>query len=76
MNLMRRRKKISEIILNYLEDHPDAGDTVEGITRWWLEFERVDLSVDAVAMTLESMLERGLVRREIYNGIYLYKINK
>jgi hypothetical protein len=29
--------KIAREILRYLEHHPDAKDTLEGITQWWLQ---------------------------------------
>ncbi|MEW5786636.1 MAG: hypothetical protein AB1899_02155 [Pseudomonadota bacterium] len=51
-----------EAILRYLDQHPDAADTLEGITRWWLPGDPpVDLStVEAALARLES---QGLVHR-------------
>jgi Fe2+ or Zn2+ uptake regulation protein len=72
----RKKKELSKKILNYLQKHPDAGDTVEGIARWWLESERVYLSVDAVGEALESLQEKGLLRRVNDNGDFVYRLNE
>lgn len=50
-------------ILNYLLRNPDAGDTLEGIARWWLEGEKVDYVVQKVSDALDSLLKRGLIER-------------
>ncbi len=63
------------MILNYLHKNPDAGDTLEGITRWWLESESISISVNDVESAVESLVERGIVsRKEIGNSNFVYKI--
>ena len=69
-----RLEEMSEMILSYLRKHPDAGDTLEGITRWWLEAERIDVSVDEVVEALNSLLRNGLLGRIECGGIVLYKL--
>ena len=69
-------EELANKILNYLRKHPDAGDTVEGITKWWLEYERADQYVDDVTFVLDSLLEKGLLRRIQYRDVFLYKLNK
>ena len=70
------KEELSEKILNYLRKHPNAEDTVEGITRWWLEFEKVDSLVDDVSEVLELLLRRDMVIRVKYGDKYLYKLKK
>ena len=71
-----RLEEMSEMILSYLRKHPDAGDTLEGITRWWLESDRVDRSADEVAEGLELLLEKGLLRRVNCDDEFLYKLQR
>jgi len=72
----KKQEKISSIILNYLQRNPDAGDTLEGITKWWLELERIELSVDEVADVLESLIQKGCIRvHKSRCGTTFYKIN-
>ena len=73
----KKTEKISRMILGYLRKNPDAGDTLEGITRWWLNMERIDLSVKEVAQALESLMEQGVITiNKDRGGTTLYKINK
>jgi Fe2+ or Zn2+ uptake regulation protein len=70
----KRDEEISEQILKYLQRNPDSGDTLEGIARFWLEFERVNQSVDEVRNALENLVRKGLVRKiDIQVGKSIYK---
>ena len=65
------------IILNYLQMNPYAGDTLEGITKWWLELQRIEVSVNEIADVLESLKRKGLIRMyKNKDGTTFYKINK
>jgi len=65
------------MILNYLRKNPDAGDTLEGITRWWLEQEKIEISVDRVVEALESLVQKGEIRvQKVKGGSTFYKVNK
>ncbi|MBV9959129.1 MAG: hypothetical protein JO360_11945 [Acidobacteria bacterium] len=47
-------------ILRYLKEHPDARDTVEGIS-WWLLEQRMNDCVSDVQSTLAQLLAQGLL---------------
>lgn len=73
----KRQEKITRMILNYLRKNRDAGDTLEGISRWWLELEKIEISVTDVVSALESLIQKGLIRRyETKRGSTFYKINR
>jgi len=73
----KRQEKITKMILNYLRKNRDAGDTLDGITRWWLELEKIEISVDDVVSALESLIQKGLIRRyKTKGGSTFYKINR
>ncbi len=68
---------IARMILNYLRNNPDAGDTLEGISKWWLENELVDRSVDEISNALENLNKMGIVTRKDIEGCNpLYRICK
>jgi hypothetical protein len=48
-------------IAEYLAQHPDAADTVEGIQRWWLPERFVDGAPEVLAAALEGLVARGVV---------------
>lgn len=60
---MPTSKEISERILDYLLRNPDAGDTLEGVSKWWLEMEKVDQTVDIVFNALDILLKEGLIEK-------------
>ncbi|MCP4368466.1 MAG: hypothetical protein GY797_10215 [Deltaproteobacteria bacterium] len=65
------------MILNYLRKNPNAGDTLEGISKWWLDFEKIDIKVDEVSKVLETLIKEGKVKRQVIEGDNpVYKINK
>jgi len=75
--MTEKEKSFSQMILNYLQRNPEAGDTLEGIVTWWLEQERIERAVDEVAKVLESLVQKGAVRvHKTQNGTSIYKINK
>jgi hypothetical protein len=71
------KEDIARMILDYLRKNPDAGDTLEGITRWWLHLEKIESSVDGVSSVLEILVKGRKVKRQIIKGYTpIYKICK
>jgi len=54
-------ERISEEIHRYLTKHPNAADTLEGITRWWLTRQRYEESKKNVQKALYLLVNRKLV---------------
>lgn len=68
---------MSEMILNYLRRHPGAGDTLEGITGWWLEMSRMEANVEEVTDVLNSLVKEGsIVTHKVKDGSTFYKSAK
>ncbi len=77
MSLNSKPEELSRMILNYLQKSPGAADTLEGITKWWLEFERVEHSMNDVKDALESLVQEGIIRIfKTKNGTTMYKVNR
>lgn len=71
------KEEITKKILDYLKKNPDAGDTLEGISKWWLEMERVNQSVNEILNVLEELINTGIVtRQEVRGSNPIYKICK
>jgi hypothetical protein len=58
---MTNDTKLAQEILNYLQAHPHAGDSLEGIARWWVMCQRLSDSVEEVQHALEELKARGNV---------------
>lgn len=62
-------------IRRYIVSHPEAGDSVEGIHRWWLSGDAAQESRATVERALELLLGEGvLVRRRLPDGEALYAV--
>ncbi len=59
---------IARMILDYLRKNPEASDTLEGISRWWLEYEKIDSTTEEVAVALEKLIKQGKVKRQVIDG--------
>ncbi|KHE93431.1 hypothetical protein S225a_21870 [Candidatus Brocadiaceae bacterium S225] len=63
------------MILDYLRTNPDAGDTLEGISKWWLNLGKIDVKVDEVSSFLETLVKERKVKRYVIKGdTPIYKI--
>jgi hypothetical protein len=49
-------------IATYLERHPDAADSLDGIVTWWLARLRYASAKQSVDLALERLRRRGVVR--------------
>lgn len=75
--MKNNKEEFSRRIINYLMTNPDGGDTLEGISRWWLELERIDRCVDEVAGALDMLLEKGILRKTtLKDGTVFFKMGK
>jgi predicted transcriptional regulator len=54
-------QEIARRILEYLADNPDANDTSEGITQWWLLEREIRDRQAEVERSLSDLVSEGLV---------------
>ena len=77
MIMNKEQEKISERILSYLRRNPDAGDTLEGIVKWWIGFDNIELSMKDVADVLEILIQKKAINMYVIaDGTAFYKVNK
>ena len=57
-----KMEQVSRMILDYLRKNPEAGDTLEGITEWWMNVQRIEFSTKEVGEALENLAEQGKIR--------------
>ena len=53
---------LSDMILSYLKAHPNAGDTLEGVVNWWLDYEHVTYVIKEIHQTLDKLVAEGQVK--------------
>lgn len=64
---------LMEAIDSYLEAHPEAADTVEGVTTWWLAGLGSGLPRSSISMALAELEARGRIRTtRLASGALIY----
>ncbi|HUG24190.1 hypothetical protein [Piscinibacter sp.] len=72
MNASSQDELINDI-LEYLVSHPQAADSADGVSRWWLARNARAPSQADVERALATLVERGLLRRvELPDGTVIY----
>jgi DNA-binding PadR family transcriptional regulator len=56
-----KESQIGYEILAYLADHPDSGDTLEGIVEWWLLERKIKRQTANVREALTELVAKGWV---------------
>jgi hypothetical protein len=74
MTVDRRAAHVARQVVRYLDAHPDASDTVDGIARWWLARQRIEDAKEIVRAALELLVDRGVLQaRTLPGGVTLFE---
>lgn len=76
MTFARSDRSLDAAVLGYLEEHPHAMDTLEGIAEWWIERERIRFDVARVAGALARLVDRGVLERIGAGECALYRLSR
>jgi hypothetical protein len=63
----QRENDLARCLLDYLEEHPQATDTLEGIAEWWVMREQVRVDVKMLERVLRRLTEQGFLE-ETHGG--------
>ncbi len=58
-----RDQYVADLIEEYLNNHPDAMDSFEGIRNWWVTQQKLSESVHSVSCALRILIDRGVVEK-------------
>lgn len=68
--------EIEEAVLSFLDRHPQAADTLEGIANWWLPQQRyVTAEARIEAVLRQLVMEGALQMRRLPDGTPIYTRN-
>ena len=56
-----QKTEISNAVLSYLLEHPDAQDTLEGIVEWWLMAHMIKLRANVVKEVVDDLTSQQLL---------------
>ena len=67
-----KEQEIARAILQYLQVHPDAKDTLDGIAQWWLLKEWTARKIKDVKSGVSVLLSKGLIIERKREGLPPY----
>lgn len=70
----KREKELTEAILEYLAEHPQASDTLEGIAEWWVMRQQVRVEIKTLAQVLHRLTGSGLLEKIGHGDEALYHL--
>lgn len=69
-------EKIAQEILSYLDHHPEAKDTLDGIAQWWLLREWSERKLAEVERAVLLLLSKDLIVETRRQGLPpIYRLN-
>jgi Fe2+ or Zn2+ uptake regulation protein len=71
----RKLPTLARHILRYLREHPEAQDTIEGITVWWVSERVIKQWLPQVRNALSALIARGYLEKHTQaDGRMLYRL--
>ena len=56
--------ELADVVMSYLFEHPEAMDTVEGISQWWVRNCERRVNFPLLKAVLGRLLDEGLLEAE------------
>jgi hypothetical protein len=70
-----RDSEVEQTVLEYLDSHPYAADTLDGITSWWLPRQRYTTAQRRIEAVLARLVDQGVLQlRRLPNGTAMYAL--
>ncbi len=57
----KTKKELMLQILSYLDSHPEASDSIEGIANWWVPQQTIEYRVSLIKQTVNELVNRDLL---------------
>jgi hypothetical protein len=68
-------KRLMSSILEYLAEHPNAMDSMEGIAKFWIMRNAVRVEFNKLKQVLFRLVERGVLEQVESGSNILFRIN-
>ena len=76
-NEQKDERQARRYILSYLLEHPDAGDTLEGIVEWWLLHQKIRFETRNVSQAIAELVAEGLITtQQSSDSRIIYRANR
>ncbi len=71
-----READVSQAVVGYLSEHPQAMETLEGIAEWWIMRQQVRVSVELLERVLGQLTDKGVLEKVGRGERALYHLSR
>jgi hypothetical protein len=57
--------RLTRAIVRYVNAHPNASDTLEGVARWWVASDAEHAPIDSLQHALDVLTEQHVLTRRV-----------
>jgi hypothetical protein len=72
----QQERELSELVLDYLNEHPNGMDTLQGIAEWWIPRQQLRVDVDRLARALQDLTNKGVLEQIGSESNAFYRLRK
>lgn len=65
--------RVRALVLGYLDEHPMAMDTLDGIAEWWIRRRQIEVEVRRVSSVLASLVNEGILEETHQSGVSFFR---
>jgi hypothetical protein len=65
--------ELRQLVLGYLEEHPTAMETLDGIAEWWILRRQIEIEVRRVSRVLAALVREGELEEFVQGGIQFFR---
>jgi hypothetical protein len=65
--------ELRRLVLGYLEEHPTAMDTLDGIAGWWILRRQIEIEVRRVSGVLAALVRDGELEEFQQGGVQFFR---
>lgn len=59
----RRETELARAVMDYLAEHPQAMDNVQGIAEWWVTWRQVQVEIEILRRVLQHLVDKDLLEK-------------
>jgi hypothetical protein len=59
----QQERELTEIVIGYLTEHPEAMDTLDGIAEWWVARRKIRVDAEMLARALQELTRQGVLEQ-------------
>jgi hypothetical protein len=65
--------RLRALVLGYLDEHPTAMDTLDGIAEWWIRRQQIEIEVRRVSSVLQALVQQGVLEEAQQSGVRFFR---